>query len=516
MPINTYIAEGVASVHFETSRTGTIATGFNLTISDTADIEHDGEIEVGIEGDGSGVYTLGSKFGIILSDGVSRTRTHTGRTTVIVDPIMDLFKKAIIVRPGTDGNYLGDALGDSEGDKDFVVTLSSGDVMTANISLREGKVEKFIDIMFGMSRGRSKDIVILTDKVKDSPIIKNLSDIGASATSKDNGSFFTAKSFYSQAGIYTVESIFHQTLGPLGLELYWVKDNIYSLEPPRLTNPNAKNEPITILDSDIISIDSVSDPYNVPDLILPTITMPDIIATGGVDSIAALSLQMGVLSDMSGKRSMKIQTYEIPNILVDPVKIAMIGARVAKDKSAGAIPTLTSEEAIANWSTFFGSNARKSKLYKLSRGGCRLIFRPDITVPFSWYSIDGEDCFVTNIKHSITRSNAETQLTIAGKRNPDIILNDATPKIDEKIKEIEEKYIKTVIKKTEVHEEKVKSDSENVSRKINKATQNEDISYLSYCGRDLTNDELNLLFADEDELKEVLNKVLDVQKTIKV
>jgi len=256
MPIRAYIAEGVYSVDYQTSRAGTIATGFNLTITDSISVEHDGEIEVGIEGDTDEKFLLGSKFGIVLSDGVSRSRTHTGRTTVVVDPIMDLFKKAIIVNKSDVSEYLGKAIGvDKENTKnDFVVILGPGDVARANSFLKNGKIIEFIDIMFGMSGGRTKDTVIVADKAIESPIIRNLSKLIPSVQVADNGSFFTHDASFSQDGIYTVEAIFQQTLSSLGLELYWVKDNIYSLEPPRLTNPNAKIEPNVITKADIISI----------------------------------------------------------------------------------------------------------------------------------------------------------------------------------------------------------------------------------------------------------------------
>ncbi|HIE58462.1 MAG TPA: hypothetical protein EYP82_00680, partial [Hydrogenothermaceae bacterium] len=88
---------------------GDIATGFNLTIIDETNTVHDGEIEVSVTGDRNTSVKLGSTHGIVLSDGKSIARTKIGKTTVVVDPILDLLKKAIIVNDNR--SYLEEKMG---------------------------------------------------------------------------------------------------------------------------------------------------------------------------------------------------------------------------------------------------------------------------------------------------------------------------------------------------------------------------------------------------------------------
>jgi hypothetical protein len=514
MPILTYLAEGVSSVNYDTSRVGSIATGFNLTISDTTQVQHDGEIEVGITGDTNMTVKLGSKFGIILSDGVTKTRTHTGRTTVIVDPIMDLFKKAIIIN-NTRGTYLERTLGKRIADSDFIVALTVQDTYNANDKLIMGDVTGFIDIMFGLTDGKSRDVVILTDKVAESPIIKSLSNLRSHTNWEEGkGSFFFHDASFGGEGLYTVESIYQQTLAPLGLELYWVKDNIYSLEPPRLTNPKALPEPVVIDKKDIISMDSISDPYNIPDLIIPSSEMNNVLGQGGHNVMASIIMQTGVLTNLSGKRSLKIQTYDIPNILMPSITLLMKNAAEAKDKSHGALPPITSDEAIENAITFFGSSARKSQLYKLSRGGCRLAFRPDITVPFSWYVIDGEEYFVTDVRHSITRSSAETRLTIGGKRNKDVEVSEETAKSSVDIKSIESEFLQNINKEVEKTISNIVQEGINQDRKLNNTDA--DLSPLSYNGGDIDSENMEKMFPSKESLQSVFNPIKEVHRTVRI
>lgn len=515
MSIVTYLAEGVISASYETSRMGSIATGFNLTITDSLDITHDGELEVGIDGETKETYKLGSKKGIILSDGVMLSRTQEGRTTVIVDPIMDLFKKAIVVNNST--TYLEEAVGGENVSSDFMVSLTPADVIQANTKLRNGDILGFIDIMFGLKNGEGNGVIIKTDKSTDSPIVRDLKSISelSSSGGSTKGSFFTNNAIYQRTGLYTVETIYQQTLAPLGLEIYWNGDNKYSLEPPRLTNSEAKSSSVYISNNDIIEINTITDPYNVPDLIIPSTYMPDIVGASGHSVVMQNAIKEGVLSKLNGKRSMKLQTYEIPNFLLDTFRIAMITGKNAIDKTYAPLRNLTDDEAIKYTSTFFGSSARKSRLYKLTRGGCKLTFRPDITIPFMWYTIDGEEYFVTGIRHSISRSSSSTFLTIGGKRNTSIETDSPTPKEDTTVKGIEEKFFDKIVKSTDEKVKTINSYSELIEKRIEKSG-GEIHSYLDYSGGDISSDDFLKIFGDKDEMQKLVDEVADVHPTLKV
>lgn len=517
MGIVKHLAEGVSSVVFQTSRMGQFSTGFNLTISDTLGAEHDGEIAVAVEGDRNISHKLGSKKGIILSDGTDLSRTHHGRNTVIVDPIMDLLKKSIIVNNTM--SYLEEEIGEAVQDPDFIVTLTVSEVEAANLSLRNGNVAGFIDVMFGLSEGGGTGVIIKSDKAIESPIIRDLSEIASLASNSDGarGSFFTALSTFSKGGLYTVESIFQQTLGPLGLELYWVKDNIYSLEPPRLTNPKSEALSIQINKDDIVKISSTVDPYNVPDIIIPSTVVPDVVGVNAASVLSQNSLKLGILSNMSGKRSMKIQTYDIPNFLINPITMAMKVSAENINNVNAPLKELTSEEAITYYSTFFGSSARKSQLYRLTRGGCTLKFRPDITEPFRWYTIDETEYFVTDIRHTITRSSAETVLTIGGKRNEAHEIESSPPKSDSKIKKTEDNFLKKVKVKSESEVDKVNDTIEHIKQKVerNSSSFNGDDSYLAFSGGNLSSDSVNVLFGNDNEMLRVIKSTKSVDNTNK-
>ena len=519
MGIRTYLASGVFTATYATSRVSGMATGFNLTVSDTIDSEPTGELVVGISENGLKEYTLGSKSGIVLSDGVVKSRTHEGKTVVIVDPILDLFKKAVVV--GNANSYLEKQIGLSPNaeSSDFVVLLSNADVIAANFELSKGNVGGFMDKMFGLNNGEGNNVKIRYDKVEESPVVSQLSKLktGGGASSQNRGSFFTNDAFFNRNGLYTVESIFQSTVLQLGLELYWVRDNIYSLEPPRLTNPNAEAEPQQIDWTDIVEINTVSDPYNIPDIIIPSTFMPDIIGTSGVSSAAHTAVAGGVLSKMDGKRSMKIVTYEIPNFLLNPIQIAMNTASSAVDSVYGPLKKLTDKDAIKYATTFYGSHARRSKEFMLNRGTCDLIFRPDITVPYSWYSINGTEMFVTSITHTISRNSATTRLVVVGKRNKDTETEDSSTPLDPSlILEKEKETLDKADEKISTAVREINTKVKEVIDKVERRASGDMTSFLDFHGQNLSKDEVALMFGDDEEVSRVLARVSSVHKTIKV
>jgi len=513
--IVTYLAEGVSSVTYTTSKMGHIATGFNLTIVDEAKNTHDGEIEVSVTGDREFTAKLGSTHGIVLSDGKSIARTKIGKTTVVVDPILDLLKKAIIVNDNR--SYLEEKMGGQIESSDFLVILTPAKIMEANAALASGDVLTFIDTMFGLRGGAGNGVVIKTDKAKESPIIRDLDKLRntASGTESAQGSFFVSNAHFTKHGLYTVENIFTQTLGPLGLELYWSKDNVYSLEPPRLTNPNAEVKPIDIGQEDIIRMNVISDPYNIPDIILPQTMVPNVLGAGGITTAAKIALETGILSNMENKRSMKIQTYTIPNFLHDTIKIAMNTGKNSIDKDSAPIENITSPDAIKSAITFFGSHARKSKLYGLTRGTCSLIFRPEITEPACWYNIDGKEMFVSSIAHNITRGNATTTLTIAGIRNVGHETQDIPSSAEGvgQIIEVENAFVKDVKNNTAKEETAILKSIQQDAKSAQDGSVDEH-GCISFWGGDLSKEEASLIFGDKDEIAEAIEKAKEINKLI--
>ena len=128
--------------------------------------------------------------------------------------------------------------------------------------------------------------------------------------------------------------------------------------------------------------------------------------------------------------------------------------------------------------------------------------------------IDGEEYFITDVRHSITRSSAETRLTIGGKRNKATEIEDTTPKMNVDIHQIETDFIAEVDRKIQEHVAHANKESELRDKNIINSVGN--ISHLSYNGGDINEKDMEKLFPSQAVLQAIVDPIKTVHQTIKV
>jgi len=402
-------ADGMFSVSYTGTRIGNLATGFHMVINGPkGSLGNRKEVNISIDGVSA---KLGSSKAVVKEIGKSYNRTFEGDSSVVVDPIFSLFERLVIIQTQARA-FQSTSLGSGTHGK--VVVITAQDMMTLyKDKLAKGDIEGFIQGLIGDDSG----IVINYDSVGESPIIKALK-LNSSTAIFRKSSMNAARSLFQKTNILSVGDIFQQFISPLGLELYWMRDNVYNLEPPRiLSDP----KPVaTIKKTEIIELNSVADPYNVPDIVIPRMHFQNALGTSASNTIVIQSLIAGVINSQApgrsgvGGQNLKVSTYDVPPFLYDAHAMGQRQSLNAKNKELGT--TLeTNPEFEASLAGFYSSHARKSELYKLNTGRCVTILNPKLNQPYAWYNIDGEDCFVSNIRHEISRTRAVTILEIAGK-----------------------------------------------------------------------------------------------------
>ena len=397
-------ADGLFTVSYASSRLGNIGTGFSLTMVGKEGTL-DGKKTVYVE-DGLGFSgTLGSEYGITLSAGKSLSRTYKGDMSVVVDPAYDLFGKMIIV---------------SEKESDFVRAIDAHGLNSVRIITEPEARELFIDKLASGDMagfidgvlGDTGDVVIDTSKANNSELVKALAGSGwmhSQSTSNAINHFFDFRN------VFSVGDFFASIIAPFGLELYWRRDNLYSVEPARLAEGPQENI-VEIPDDTIIEYTSSSDLYNAPDLVIPSMLKRDVLGAYGLNYVSKTAMATGLTGvDQSQGARLKITTYDIPNFLVDPVAAAMRSVNPKELEYSGGAAKHTDDNLANTIASFFSSHAMKSTMYRLKTGSCTLRLSPHITEGFEWYKIKGEVVFVSDVRHTITRTSATTTLTIAGK-----------------------------------------------------------------------------------------------------
>ena len=486
-------ADGLFSVSFTSTRLEDLATGFHMTITGE-DVTDKKTVNVSITDDTGQNKTiegiLGAEEGLVLSTGKSLNRTYEGNTAIIVDPIFELFEKIVVIQTkrqafqGTGENI--ESLG-------AVHIIKNSEIPRIYKLLTSGDVPGFIKEMIG---DHTLDL-----KFKDyekSPIIAALKVAKVNAL-RLNDTINAAYRMFNVASVLSVGDIFRYFISPLGLELYWEGGRTYNLQPPRLLME--PKEVGTIDRKDIIELTSVSDPYNVPDLVIPNFTFGAALGSGISSRVAATALRNGVLAKVGrGGKNLKVSTYSIPPFLQDAYEYAARQQKYAQDTPLSA--TIQSDSNLEELvSSVLSSHARKSNLYKLNSGRCVLPLNPTLNQPYSWYKIDGEQCFVSDIRHEITRNRAVTILTIAGKEMEPLEDPGPTPgstkEYDKEKKEVEKVVVKGIEELAK--EKKLKEESSPEKYDINKRESNKDGKYLYQC-----------FFGNIEEEEELLknNKVL--------
>lgn len=405
---NTIEAEGLFSISYTSTKLGNLATGFSMILSGPKGSLSNKKIVKVSTGDDTGQW--GSDSGVILSEGRRISRSYEGDSVVVVDPMYQLFQKLVFFH--TEGNL--SFLKAAKGAGSFI-SLTSPEANEAIYKhLATGDIEKFIEV----TTEASKSVNIDYSKVGESPIINALS--GNTAFNIRGNTINAASKALSDGMIMSVGDIFSKFVSPLGLELYWNGKDGYSLEPPRLS-ANDTSPVATITRDDIVELRMNTDPYNVPDVVIPTSVYRKSLGQGNYDLFISKSLEAGVLAGL-GSKNLKVSTFDMPNFLISPVAAAVRSTEsISYDSYESGMPVIGgTQETADDIARFYGSHARKSGLYAQKTGECIMMLKPSITHAYSWYIIDGMKCFVSDIRHELTRSSAVTILTIAGVDDPTI------------------------------------------------------------------------------------------------
>ena len=405
-------AESVLSVQYATTRIGEVGTGFTMSIVvDSDSKKEDGVIKITDE---KGEYIWGTDKGIVVSNGITISRTAEGRTIDVTDRLSDFLSRPVVVTSNTDGTILTNASPTISADRKRLSITTRADVKNAVIALSEGNIPQFMEYMFG-----SQDlwnIKINFDKIENSPLIKVLKESGTKGGRGKYKNILSLEADFVPQGVYSVGDFFRTIISAMGLELHWVKDDLYSLEPPRMVSDKSVKEIIKEIGrEDIISLSILTDQYDIPDVIIPSMYLVDSLGSVGSSVAAGRAVSNGVIKGLKDRpeRSFRFTTYPVPNFLQSLVDLTEKVEEENRDAPIGT-PKIISQEHTASITEIFSSHARKSKLYTRSKGSCTLKFSPDILTPFSWYKIDGNTVFVTEIRHSLSRTSATTQLTIGG------------------------------------------------------------------------------------------------------
>ncbi len=446
MAITTITAEGLYSVTYQSTNFGNIATGFNLIMSGPAGKIKDKktvQVSNGVES-----ATFGSRDGVILREGTSVTRNYEGSSIVVVDPLYELFQKMVLFE--TPNATFSETVM-SSGSLEVVKSFKMAELLFS--TLAKGDIEEFLNGTVKPPAG-----MILYDKIDESPIIQALKGGKATGTLIFKNTFNHVGRTMTMGQMLSVGDIFTRIINPLGLELYWVEEGVYSLEPPRLSQQYPKPEASISL-KEIVSLEMNSDPYNQPDVVIPSIVksrgLGNVMVPG---SFGANSLAAGILSKGVGGKNLKITTYDIPYFLFDPVESSMKGTINGENRVPSGIAQQTVREVGQKIAAFYGAHARKSSMYTQITGHCAMVFSPTINKPYSWYVIDNTLCFVSDIVHTINRGSASTVLTIAGVYTKDLSTNEEVVVVPSKVPEDEEKMISKLRGEADSKNKKIKKE----------------------------------------------------------
>jgi len=360
--------------------------------------------------------------------------------------------------------------------------------------LRQGNLQAFIE---GLIRPPS-NITIDYSKVQNSPVVKALSGKSEYIAKK---TWAYAESVFEGFEMITVGDVFNRFISPLGLELYWVKEGLWSLEPPRLSVDNPTPDGGVISKTEIVDMQLNSDPYNAPDVVIPSMVRQSSLgAMATMSDFAGRTLAAGIIGKSLGGKNLKVSTYDIPSFLFPEVRTSVLAVKdFGIDKYEGGIAKQTDVDVAASVASFFGAHARKSALYSQVTGYCVLVFSPHITKSYTWYIIDGQLCFVSDIVHNISRSSASTVLTIAGVYTDDYSTGGLVGNSPSKMPEYEKDFNNDVISQTEEKTRKIKEDVKEGSKPKKKESEKE------------TEDDMEFIFGDWEEHQDaVAGKVVEV------
>lgn len=418
------------SVSFSTTRLGTICTGYRLTMAGK------GAMKSGIKGvDG----------GVLIAKGTTLRRDYEAETLTYGDPIYQELSGSIVIAPNNSSAPGGglNVLTEEEARELFYSTIMQGDplgflkrlIPGANITM--GTPSAAMDSLGGNGSPNANE--------------KTISQIN---------------DMFGVGQIITVQDTLQTFLPILGVELYWDGDDRYILEAPRILTPKSKG---TIIREDIIEKTIGSDVFNVPDVIIPRFPPTPIMTKRNWDTAMVEGLQ-NVSGAIRGNKKVKITVFDIPSVHSGALLDGLQAFRNSKTLTTGVLhwknPSTTNRVL-----SFFTGLAFSSAMYGIASGTVVCRFQPNISIPASWYEVDGELLFISDIRHEVSRFRAVTILTVAGTEetlkglpagsvgggggggSPDTKLSEAIAKVKRNDSKAKDKK-KEVLREKKIHHKK--------------------------------------------------------------
>ncbi len=365
------------SVSFSTTRLGSIATGFRLTMAG------EGKLSSGISGvDG----------GVLIAKGETLRRDYKASTETYGDPMYKQMNGTVIVadlkKLGIDNTSLGAVVLSPASAQTLIVnTIGQGDpigfllAFMPGVNIKVGKPSRIMNALKGnKSPGRAAQ--------------KTMSQ---------------AKQDFGIGMILCVQDIIQTYLPILGVELYWNGGDEYIIEEPRILDPS--NPKGTVSREDIIEKTIGADVFNVPDAIIPRFPSPNVMNKESWDRAMVRGL-MNITSNIRGSENLKVTIFDVPPVHLETIGAGMNAFLHSKASTTGLLPTRDTGPS-NDVSTFFTEFAFSSAMYGIASGTVVCTFQPQISIPAAWYTIDGEKLFISDIRHEISRFRAVTILTVA-------------------------------------------------------------------------------------------------------
>ena len=423
-------------INYQTTYLGQIGTGFSLSLVKKK-IHKKGIVSFIYD---NKKYTLGSNESILSGYGQNVSRMVNSTVNNFVDPMSLELQKAVIISIYEEKNDQINKIGIDTKKLSYFNTNKMFEILD---KAQRGDLSELINGLF------NDDLVkVDLSKVKKSPIIQSLSDVSNGNTDVNSGGMRNL--FYNnivdrlvQPGIYNVGQILTQILPMYNLELYHKKDNIYSLEPPRYLffDEDTKSN-IKIEEKDIVSISLQKPITSIANVMIPNIDFKNIALNGVANSCALhfASKLIKKLRDFTDLPIIKIETYELPNLLIPDY---------VKEEKATLLER-TNKYLRKIW-IYYSSFVFQSIFGKLNTGTIELTFRPDIIEPYKWYQLNNEWLFITGIRHAISRGSLNTSLTYSHKYSPEIMnfFKDML-KSDNKENDICKETIEKTLKKNDI------------------------------------------------------------------
>ena len=391
-------------VNYQTTYLDRIGTGFSISLATKEKLATAGKVKFKYDGN---TYILGTEKAILSGYGGNASRLNKSTTANFIDPLAISLQKAVIISTVSpkENEFLKIIP-----NKKALVYLEEYNLIRMINTLGQGGLQELIELFF-----EGDNVEIDFSNMKKSPIIQALMSSGVSkdiiAPQVKNLFQQNMTDTLVRDGLYTVGGLLAQLLPLLGLEFYHIKNNRYSLEPPRYLFFDDKyhNE---IKENEVVSISQQKPITSLANVVLPNVDFQNLalrqVATKC--SLYFASQLINKLGEIVKLPIIKIQTYNIPNLLIP--EYAQFEKVPLVDR--------TNQYLRHIW-IYYSSLAVQSIFSKLDTGSIELVFKPEITEPYKWYKVAGHWYFITNISHNISRGALGTHLSYSHKYDPKII-----------------------------------------------------------------------------------------------